>query len=85
MSDGHEYWQVIVEGNADRILTIGWNWVGGRELSDADTATVRKAAHHLLAFIGDPAVEPRKCWVCGYLLDDSAKDCINCNPPLGTS
>jgi len=52
--DGHEYWQVIVEANAENILTIGWNWVGGRELSDDDEATIRKCAHHLLAFIGDP-------------------------------
>jgi hypothetical protein len=53
VSGGHEYWQVIVETNSEPILTIGWNWVGGRELSYADTETIRKAAHHLLAFIGD--------------------------------
>lgn len=59
MSEGHEYWQVIVEANAERVITIGWNWVGGRELSDEDEATIRKAAHHLLAFIGDRVPDTR--------------------------
>lgn len=52
----HEHWQVEVSANAGPLVSIGWNWLSGESnLTDADEATIRLAAQHLLAFLGDAA------------------------------
>jgi hypothetical protein len=50
-----EHWAVTVERGGEKIVTIEANCLSGRDLSQEDEQTVRTAAHHLLAFIGDPA------------------------------
>jgi hypothetical protein len=54
---GHDFWAVEVRtDNGDTLVEIGWrhglppNTLG---LSAQDIATIRKAAHALLTFIGD--------------------------------
>jgi len=45
---------VSVETSGDLIVAIETNMLAGREISKADEVAIRTAAHHLLAFIGDP-------------------------------
>jgi hypothetical protein len=47
------HWSVRVERDGEEIVTIASNWLSGRDLSSEDEETIRTAAHHLLAFIGD--------------------------------
>jgi hypothetical protein len=49
-----EHWAVTVERNGEKIVTIESNCLSGRELSAEDEQTIRTAALHLLAFVGDP-------------------------------
>lgn len=51
--DAHGHWRVTVETGTDQIVCIETECLSGREISDADEATIREAAHHLLAFIGE--------------------------------
>lgn len=51
----HSHWRVSVETSGEHIVSIEPEMLAGREPSDADTIAIRTAAHHLLAFIGDPA------------------------------
>jgi hypothetical protein len=50
-------WEVIVYRNGQEVVTIGSRSMSGREISQEDEKIVRKAANHLLAFIGDPVRE----------------------------
>lgn len=49
----HSHWRVSVETSGNLIVSIETECYGGREISDADEATIREAAYNLLAFIGD--------------------------------
>lgn len=49
-----DHWSVTVERNGEQIVTIETNCLAGREISTEDEEAIRTAAHHLLAFIGDP-------------------------------
>jgi hypothetical protein len=61
-----EHWAVTVERSGEKIVTIESNCLSGRDLSPEDEETIRTAAHHLLAFIGDPAAGAREvCGACG--------------------
>ena len=55
-----KYWSVSVSSSGEEILTIEPQMVAGRELTTDDEEIVRTAAHHLLAFIGDPQPPARK-------------------------
>lgn len=59
-SGAHRHWRVTVETGLEKIVCIETECLSGRELSDADEATIREAAHHLLAFVGAtiPASQP---------------------------
>ncbi len=48
------HWAVTVSRGGEEIVTIASNCLSGRDLSHEDEETIRKAAHHLLSFIGDP-------------------------------
>lgn len=50
-------WSVTVEVDGEPVLTLAHNHLAGRE--DLDEDAVRTAAHHLLAFIGDPSPQVR--------------------------
>ena len=50
-----DHWAVTVSRSGDEIVTIEPQVLVGREISAEDADTIRVAAHHLLAFIGDPA------------------------------
>ncbi|MFE3837316.1 hypothetical protein [Pseudogemmobacter sonorensis] len=57
MSDAperHDHWSVRVETSGEMIVQIETECLAGREPSAADEEAIRTAAHHLLAFIGDP-------------------------------
>lgn len=54
-AERHPHWAVTVETSGEHIVRLETECYGGRELSAADEATIRTAAHHLLAFIGDGA------------------------------
>lgn len=47
-----EHWSVTVAKDDDEILTIAEGWLAGKELSREEEETVRKAAEHLLSFLG---------------------------------
>ena len=47
-------WAVTVERDGEKVVTIETNCLSGREISAEDTQAIRTAAHHLLAFIGEP-------------------------------
>lgn len=49
-----QHWAVTVSRNGEDVVTIESNCLSGREISAEDEETIRKAAHHLLSFIGDP-------------------------------
>jgi hypothetical protein len=49
------HWAVTVSRGGEEIVTIESNCLSGSELSPEDEDTIRTAASHLLAFIGDPA------------------------------
>lgn len=49
------HWAVTIERDGEQIVTIESNFLSGRDITPEDEATIRNAAHHLLAFIGDPA------------------------------
>lgn len=51
----HPHWRVSVETSGELIVSIETEMLAGRDLSEADEDAIRTAAHHLLAFIGDPA------------------------------
>ena len=53
-------WSVSVERNGDRILTIADRELAGKDLTSEDGETIRMAARHLLAFIGEPASDPAR-------------------------
>jgi hypothetical protein len=50
-----KHFAVSVERNGEEIVRIESNCLSGREISAEDEETIRTAAHHLLAFIGDPS------------------------------
>ena len=50
----HPHWGVTVDTSGEQILRIETECYSGREISAADEDAIRTAAHHLLAFIGDP-------------------------------
>lgn len=50
----HPHWRVSVETSGETIVSIEPEMLAGREISEADEDAIRTAAHHLLAFIGDP-------------------------------
>lgn len=54
----HEHWRVSVEASGEHIVSIEPEMLAGREISEADEQAIRTAAHHLLAFIGDPSPAP---------------------------
>lgn len=55
-----DHWSVSVSRNGENVVTIETNMLTGRELDEADERTVRTAAHHLLAFVGDAVgIDPR--------------------------
>ena len=56
MSEKH--WDVSVSRDGENILTIGDNYLSGRDLGQGDEDTIRTAATHLLAFIGDHPALP---------------------------
>lgn len=49
-----EHWSVTVERKGQQVVTIEQGCLSGREISKDDEQAIRSAAHHLLAFIGDP-------------------------------
>ena len=58
MSEAHKHWRVTVETGLEQIVCIETECLSGREISDADEATIRECAYHLLAFIGDQVCFP---------------------------
>lgn len=50
----HKHWRVEVETSGEHICAIETSMLAGRNLSAADEATIREAARHLLAFVGEP-------------------------------
>jgi hypothetical protein len=48
-----DHWAVTVTRNGENVVTIESNCLSGRELDPADEDTIRIAARHLLAFVGD--------------------------------
>ena len=46
------HWSVTVEVDGEPVLTIGHNHLSGHP--EPNEEAIRIAAHHLLAFIGDP-------------------------------
>lgn len=56
----HEHWRVSVETSGEQIVAIEPEMLAGREISEADEDAIRTAAHHLLAFIGDPSPPTRE-------------------------
>lgn len=55
----HDHWRVSVETSGEQIVAIESDMLAGREISEADEDAIRTAAHHLLAFIGDPSPPTR--------------------------
>lgn len=51
-------WAVIVERNGEEVVTLSSNGYGGRDLSDDDERIVRRAAEHLLSFLGQTHTRP---------------------------
>lgn len=49
-------WSVTVERRGEKVVCIEPGCLSGRDLSGDDEEAIRTAAHHLLAFIGDPPV-----------------------------
>jgi hypothetical protein len=49
------HWAVTVERDGEQVVTIESNCLSGRDISPEDEEAIRASAHHLLAFIGDPA------------------------------
>jgi hypothetical protein len=56
----HSHWRVSVETSGEQIVAIETEMLAGREISEADEDAIRTAAHHLLAFIGDPSPQPKR-------------------------
>ncbi len=56
----HYHWRVSVETSGEHIVSIEPEMLTGREISEADEDAIRTAAHHLLAFIGDPVPQSRE-------------------------
>lgn len=50
-------WSVTVELDGKQVVTLGHNHLSGDQSPNEEA--IRTAAHHLLAFIGDPHPEPR--------------------------
>lgn len=48
-------WEVTVRRDGVDVVTLGSTLLCGRALDEADIATIRRAADHLLAFVGSPA------------------------------
>jgi hypothetical protein len=48
-----QYWSVTVSLNGDQVVTIEPNMLAGREIGHDEETAIRKAAAHLLSFIGD--------------------------------
>lgn len=59
MTDKDKHWSVTVCADGDEIVTIESNCLSGRQISPEDEETIRKAAHHLLAFAGNPTRSAR--------------------------
>jgi len=55
---GHETqerrWSVTVRRNGDDVVTLEPRMLAGRDISPLDEQAIRRSAHALLAFIGDP-------------------------------
>jgi hypothetical protein len=49
-----DHWSVTVERSGEKVITIERASLSGRDLTEGDAEAIRTAAHHLLAFIGDP-------------------------------
>jgi len=47
-------WSVRVERKGELVVSMEPGGLCGRDLSKDDEEAIRTAAHHLLAFIGDP-------------------------------
>lgn len=47
-----EHWSVTVERDGDAVVTIASNSLSGRELLPGDEDVIRRAAQHLLSFVG---------------------------------
>ena len=54
-----QHWGVTVFADSERIDTIESEYLCGREITQEDEKTIRRAARHLLSFIGDPPPPPR--------------------------
>lgn len=52
-----QHWAVIVERNGQQIVCIESNCLSGRELSEEDKLTIRRAGEHLLSFAGTGGLE----------------------------
>lgn len=47
-----DFWSVDVHVDAERLVSIGHNWLSGKELGQAQERAIIGAAQHLLAFVG---------------------------------
>ena len=47
-----ECWSVEVSSGGETLVSIGPNWLSGKEPSDEDEQTIIGAAQHLLSFVG---------------------------------
>ncbi len=51
-TDMPDFWSVDVHVDAERLVSIGHNWLSGKELAQAEERAIIGAAQHLLAFVG---------------------------------
>lgn len=47
-----ETWHVVAHINGEAVLSIGYNWVSGRELAPEEEQAIIGMAQHLLSFVG---------------------------------
>ena len=52
MKEKEIYWSVTVSRNGVRLVTLSWNELAGRDLTEDDEEAIRLAGEHLLAFVG---------------------------------
>jgi hypothetical protein len=53
--DSDKHWSVSVDLDGENVVTIASNHLAGREIGPEEEEVIRRAARHLLAFIGDSA------------------------------
>jgi hypothetical protein len=51
----NDHLAVTVWRNGEEVVTIGTNYLAGKEIEPADEESIRTAARNLLAFIGEEA------------------------------